>query len=95
MRLNPHYPWFYLYELGTAQFGMGELDTAAASLEKATVLNPEDRRSLRLLLATYSLLDRREEAARVFKVIQGQEQARRDTSLCKNSNKFPNACSPA
>jgi TolB-like protein/class 3 adenylate cyclase/Flp pilus assembly protein TadD len=74
MRLNPHYPPFYLYELGVAQFGMGELETAAASLEKATVLNPEDRWSLRLLLATYGLLDRREDAARVFKAIQDESK---------------------
>jgi tetratricopeptide (TPR) repeat protein len=74
MRLNPHYPPFYLYELGMAQFGMGKLETAAASLEKATALNPEDRWSLRLLLATYGLLDRREDAARVFKTIQDESK---------------------
>jgi TolB-like protein/class 3 adenylate cyclase/Flp pilus assembly protein TadD len=69
MRLNPHHPPSYLYELGLAQFGMARYDEAAGSLEKATILNPEDRWSLRLLLATYGLLGRGEDAARVFRAI--------------------------
>ncbi len=63
MRLNPHYPPAYLYELGMARFGMEVFDAAAASLEKATVLNPDDRWSFRLLIATYGHLGRKEDAA--------------------------------
>jgi adenylate cyclase len=69
MRLNPHYPPSYLYELGLAQFALARYDEAAASLEKATILNPEDRWSLRLLLSTYGLLGRGKDAARVFSAI--------------------------
>ncbi|MGV7224318.1 MAG: adenylate/guanylate cyclase domain-containing protein [Nitrospinales bacterium] len=70
MRLNPHYPSFYLYELGLSQFGMEQFDKAAVSLERATALNPDDRWSFRLLLATYGLLGRKEDAARVLKTIE-------------------------
>jgi TolB-like protein/class 3 adenylate cyclase len=63
MRLNPHYPPFYLYELGFAEFGMERFAKAAESLERAVALNPDDRWSLRLLLATYGLLGRKEDAA--------------------------------
>ena len=70
MRLNPHYPSFYLYELGLAQFCMEQLDRAAVSLERATALNPDDRWSFRLLLATYGLLGRNEDVARVFETIE-------------------------
>ena len=70
MRLNPHYPSFYLYELGLAQFCMEQFDEAAVSLERATALNPDDRWSFRLLLATYGLLGRNEDVARVFETIE-------------------------
>jgi Tfp pilus assembly protein PilF len=69
MRLNPHYPPFYLYELGIAEFGMERFAKAAESLERASALNPEDRWSLRLLLATYGLLGRKEEAAGLLKTV--------------------------
>ena len=70
MRLNPHYPSNYLYELGLSQFGIAQLDKASVSLERATALNPDDRWSFRLLLAIYGLLDRKEDAAMVFKTIE-------------------------
>ena len=70
MRLNPHYPSSYLYELGLSQLLMEQLDKAAVSLERATALNPDDRWSFRLLLATYGLLGRKEDAARVFETIE-------------------------
>ncbi len=70
MRLNPHYPAFYLYQLGLARFGMGQLEEAAAALEKATALNPDDRWSLRLLLATYGLLGRADDAKKTYDLIE-------------------------
>ena len=70
MRLNPHYPPSYLYRLGMAQFGMEQFEKAAVSLERATALNPDDRWSFRLLLATYGLLGRTDEAARVRKMVR-------------------------
>ncbi|MCZ6849815.1 MAG: tetratricopeptide repeat protein [Alphaproteobacteria bacterium] len=69
MRLNPHYPPSYLYQLGVAQFGTERFEEAAASLERATALNPDDRWSFRLLLAAYGFLDRREEAAGVLETV--------------------------
>ncbi len=62
MRLNPFYPPFYLYELGLAQFGTKQMPKAAESLERARALNPDDRWSTRLLLATYGLLGQTEKA---------------------------------
>ena len=78
MRLNPHYPPYYLYELGLAQFGLNRLDDAAASLEKALALSPEDYWSRRLLLATYGLLGRREKAAKLLDDMKkaGEHQGR-------------------
>jgi TolB-like protein/Flp pilus assembly protein TadD len=70
MRLNPHYPPSYLYELGLAQFGMEQFAKAAATLEKATALNPDDRWSRRLLLAAYGHLGRGEDAAKVFEAAE-------------------------
>ena len=69
MRLNPHYPPSYLYQLGLAQFGTERFEKAAASLERATALNPDDRWSFRLLLATYGFLNRSEEAAGVLETV--------------------------
>jgi len=67
MRLNPHFPASYLYELGLAQFGNGSFDEAAVTLERAVALNPKDRWSSRLLLATYGHLGRSTDAERIFK----------------------------
>lgn len=70
MRLNPHFPSSYLYELGLAQFGLGDFPAAAVTLEKATTGNPDDRWSLRLLLATYGHLGRDADAQRVFEIAE-------------------------
>jgi len=67
MRLNPHYPPSYLYELGITEFSMERFEKALESLERANALNPDDRWSMRLLLATYGLLGRKEEAAGLLK----------------------------
>lgn len=74
MRLNPHYPPHYLYQLGLAQFGVKRLDLAAASLERATALNPGDYWSQRLLLATYGLLGRSADAAKLLEEIKGKDK---------------------
>ena len=74
MRLNPHYPPRYLYQLGLAQFGMNRLDDAAVSLQRAIARNRDDHWSQRLLLATYGLLDRRVDAAKLLDEIKGKEQ---------------------
>jgi TolB-like protein len=69
MRLNPHFPPSYTYELGFAEFGMQQFEKAAESLERARELNPDDRWSSRLLLATYGLLGRGKDAARLLEKI--------------------------
>jgi adenylate cyclase len=75
IRLNPHYPPYYLYQLGLARFGMKRLDEAATSLERALTLNRDDYWSQRLLLATYGLLGRRTDAAKLLETIKGNEKS--------------------
>ena len=70
MRLNPRYPPSYLYELSLARFGMEQFDKAVVSLEKAAALNPDDRWSSRLLLATYGHLGRSKDAAKIFEAAE-------------------------
>jgi len=74
MRLNPHYPSYYLYQLGLVYFGMEQFYKAANSLEQATALNPDDRWSYRLLLATYGLLGRGEDATKALKAIKERDK---------------------
>jgi TolB-like protein/class 3 adenylate cyclase len=74
IRLNPHYPPYYMYQLGLAQFGMKRLDEAATSLERALVLNRDDYWSQRLLLATYGLLGRGTDAAKLLETIKSNEK---------------------
>jgi TolB-like protein/class 3 adenylate cyclase/Tfp pilus assembly protein PilF len=74
IRLNPHYPPYYLYQLGLAQFGMKRLDEAATSLERALTLNRDDYWSQRLLLATYGLLGRRVDAGKLLETIKRNEK---------------------
>jgi TolB-like protein/DNA-binding winged helix-turn-helix (wHTH) protein/Flp pilus assembly protein TadD/rhodanese-related sulfurtransferase len=62
MRLDPHYPASYLTRLGQAQFAMGEYQPAAASLETAARLNPDDDWTYVYLTATYGQLGRTQEA---------------------------------
>ncbi len=81
IRLNPHYPPHYLYQLALAQFGMNRLDEAAASLERALARNGDDYWSQRLLLAIYGLLDRREDAAKLIAAIKGKDQRGRAASF--------------
>jgi adenylate cyclase len=70
MRLNPHYPSQYLYQLGLAQFGLKRLDDAAATLERAIAQNPDDYWSQRLLLAIYGQLGRKADGAKLIAAIQ-------------------------
>ncbi len=74
IRLNPHYPPYYLYQLGLAQFAMNRLDVAAQSLERALTLNRDDYWSQRLLLTTYGLLGRRADAGKLLETIKRNEK---------------------
>jgi TolB-like protein/class 3 adenylate cyclase len=74
MRLNPHFPPHYLYELGMARFGLGHLEDAAIAFERALALNPHDLYAQRLLLASYGLLGREADAARLLESSQDIDQ---------------------
>lgn len=74
MRLNPFSPPSYFYELGLAQFGLGQFEKAAASLERAVALNANDRWSQRVLLATYGHLGRKTDAERIFSLAEKNRQ---------------------
>lgn len=73
LRLNPHYPPFYLYQLGLTQFALNEIPKAAESLEKAIALNPDDRWAHRLLIASYGALDRVEDANAVIEAMESRD----------------------
>jgi adenylate cyclase len=57
-RLNPRSPGHYFYEQGLAEFGLGNFSRALEALQEAVRLNPDDRWSKRLLVATHGHLGR-------------------------------------
>ncbi len=74
MELNPRYPSFYLYVVGLAQFTMDNFGDAETALTRAIALNPLDRWSARLLLATYGYLGEEERAARLYETINERDR---------------------
>lgn len=66
MRLNPHFPSSYAYQRGLALFGLGRLEEAEASLERAVEINADDYWSKRLLLAVYGATGKRAKAAELL-----------------------------
>ncbi len=70
-RLDPHYPPTYLKTLGLAQFGMERFKEAAASLEQATKLNPDDEWGFLFLAAAYGQLGREQEAKSAVETFNG------------------------
>jgi adenylate cyclase len=62
IRLDPRPPALFLYYLGMAYFNMEQYDHAAASLQSATRLNPEDEISFLALTATYGYLGQKQDA---------------------------------
>ena len=62
IRLDPLNPSRYLYLLGCAQFCMGNLEEAAALIERGLKINPDMTRSGSWLVAIYGLLGKEEEA---------------------------------
>jgi adenylate cyclase len=53
---------------------MGQFEKAAASLERAVALNPEDRWSQRVLVAAYGHLGRNADAERVYSIAEKNRQ---------------------
>lgn len=78
MRLDPRYPYEYLYWLGLAQFNMEAFEQAVETLRRASQGNPEDDRSLIVLAAAYGHLGRIEEA-RFTMAAQNQMREIRDS----------------
>jgi TolB-like protein/class 3 adenylate cyclase len=74
MRLNPHFPASYAYQRGLALFGLNRLDEAAASLQRAIELNPDDYWSQRLLIAVYGLQGKSGEGERIAESIRTNDR---------------------
>ena len=74
MRLNPHFPSSYIYQRGLAQFAANRVGDAAASLGQAIAMNPDDYWSQRLLLATYGLLGRDDDARRLLAAMKSKDR---------------------
>jgi adenylate cyclase len=66
IRLNPFYPASYLYELGLAHFTSGDFEQAAIAFEKAVAINPKDKWSSRVLIATLGHLKRKKYAIQMI-----------------------------
>ena len=62
MRLDPHYPAFYLYVVGVASFGKESYAEAADYLVRAAKRNPENHALLVPLVAAYGKLGREKAA---------------------------------
>jgi TolB-like protein/class 3 adenylate cyclase len=62
MRLDPHYPAYYLFVLGLAHFGMEQFKEGANSFERGLRRNPENYMPLINLAAAYGHLGRKQEA---------------------------------
>ena len=70
MRLDPHYPAYYLFVLGLAHFGMDRFEEAATSFERALKRTPENYVPLIPLAATYAHLNREQDATATIKKLK-------------------------
>ena len=75
MRLDPHYPPGYLFQLGLAHYGTSQFDEAASALERATKRSPNDYSQLTILAATYGHLGRKQAAESA--IARANEQRRK------------------
>lgn len=62
MRLNPYYPAWYVWKLGSAYYDARLYEDALIPLREAIDRNPKFKRARLVLVATYAQLDRIEEA---------------------------------
>ena len=76
LRLDPHPPPAFYQILGLAQFSLEQFEEAAASLEKATRLNPGDEYPFIALAATYGHLGRKQEGSTAIARYNDLELAR-------------------
>jgi TolB-like protein/class 3 adenylate cyclase len=62
MKLNPHYSWDYLYNLGRAHYALGHYEQAAEYLSQALERNETPSHPRLFLAASYVQLDRQDDA---------------------------------
>lgn len=65
MRLSPHYPMWYIYNLALGHLWAGDLGSAQEAAELHLVREPDDPYSYTNLATIYGLQDRFDDAARV------------------------------
>ena len=71
MKLNPHYPSYYLMILGRTQFLQGDYVSAIATLERAVNITPGLTPSRTMLAASYWAAGREADArAQVSDLVQ-------------------------
>jgi TolB-like protein/Flp pilus assembly protein TadD len=70
MRLDPHYPAYYLFVLGLGHFVLEQFEEAVPLFERALKRNPENYVPLIPLAAAYVHLGREQEAAATIKELQ-------------------------
>jgi len=70
MRLDPHYPAYYLFILGLAHFHLDQFEKAVTLFEKALKLNPVNYVPLIPLSAAQAQCGREQEAAATLKKLQ-------------------------
>ena len=88
MRLDPHPPPLFLFYLGLTQFGLKQFEDAAASLEAATRLSPDDQYPFLTLGATYGHLGRKQDAAAVISRYNALEVAQGGVPVTLSASAF-------
>jgi TolB-like protein/cytochrome c-type biogenesis protein CcmH/NrfG len=87
MRLDPHYPTYYLQVLGLANFALGRLKDAATRLEETVKRNPEDLNTLLPLSVTYAELGLEQDAKATLE--RYHDQKGRSTGVRAHMREWP------
>ena len=74
MRINPHFPFWYIHTLGQAQFALTRYEAAEESFKKAITRNPAVGWPRRWLVATYGHLGKLDEAEWEISELEGLGQ---------------------
>jgi TolB-like protein/class 3 adenylate cyclase len=74
MRLNPHFPFWYIHTLGQAQFALTRYEAAEESFKKAIARNPAVGWPRRWLVATYGQLGKLDDAEWEISELEGLGQ---------------------
>jgi adenylate cyclase len=71
MRINPHFPFWYIHTLGQAQFALTRYEAAEDSFKKAIARNPAVGWPRRWLVATYGHLGKLDDAEWEISELEG------------------------